>query len=64
VTVTTSRGPRARIGFSETQHAKLLFGPPRLRPEVVLVNIGPRVGIDQIAVSVSEPEKLVEALGV
>lgn len=60
--VTTSKGPRARIRFAKTQQAKLLVGPPRLRPQIVLVNIGPRFGVDQISVSVSTPEKLVEIL--
>ena len=61
--VRTSRGPLARIRFVERQHGRLLLGPPRFRPEVVLLNVGPTVSVDEIALSVADPKGLTASLG-
>lgn len=58
----TSKGPLARIRFAERQHGKLLLGLPRLRPELVLLNVGPKVPVDELALSVSDPSGLVSSL--
>ena len=61
--VVTARGPLARIRFTETQRARLPIGPPRFRPEFAPLVIGPTFGVDQIALSLVDPEGFIHAVG-
>ena len=61
--VRTSSGTLVRIRFTERPSARIPIGPPLLRPRFAPLNLNPSVALDEIALSVADPERLAMTLG-